>query len=311
MPLSARGLRIVRTGPDEVVVKRGVTETRLAFEGAADMLERVAELADGTTTEDQLVEAFAADLQEHVRRLVRSLHVRGLLAEDVGNDPSALFWSTVAPHAPDARSRLANASVLVVGAGPVADALTASLRECGVARVGGRQDVEGGPAAPGGWDLWCAAAAGPPEPALIRAARAALAAGVIFLPVWVDDLVVRVGPLTHPYDTACLRCYLLRVDANDPQREVHRLLRGQNGGGPVGAGFLPPMAGVAGQVAAIEAVKHLTGLPVTACGRAIELSLVPFRAAVHRVLRVPRCPECSGTARQGAPVVAHGSQLAE
>ncbi|HEY0639727.1 MAG TPA: TOMM precursor leader peptide-binding protein, partial [Pseudonocardiaceae bacterium] len=163
---------------------------------------------------------------------------------------------------------------------------------------------------PGRWDVWCAAAGGPPEPVLTDVARAALAAGVVFLPVWIDDLVIRTGPLTHPGDTACLRCYLLRLDSTDPHREVHRLLR-DTAGPPSPAGFLPSMAAVAAGIAATEVVKHLTGLPVTTCGRAVELTMVPFRAAVHRVLRVPRCPECSGTARRSAPIVAHGSPMGE
>ncbi|MGV9774317.1 TOMM precursor leader peptide-binding protein, partial [Streptosporangium sp. NPDC003464] len=159
-----------------------------------------------------------------------------------------------------------------------------------------------------GWDLWCAAADGPADPALAEVARRALDARAVLLPVWIDDLVIRVGPLTHPFDTACLRCYLLRADSDDVWREAHALLRAQPS---PGAGFLPSIPAVAGEIAATEAVKHLAGLPVTTCGRVIEVSLVPFHSAVRRVLRVPRCPDCSGTARQGAPVITHGSQLAE
>jgi hypothetical protein len=68
---------------------------------------------------------------------------------------------------------------------------------------------------------------------------------------------------------------------------------------------------MAGQLAAVEIVKQLAGLPVASIGRVIEFSLVPFRCDVRRVLRVPRCPLCSGVGAQGAPVVAHASQLAE
>ncbi len=117
--------------------------------------------------------------------------------------------------------------------------------------------------------------------------------------------------MTHPFDTACLKCLLLRADANDPERDLHRLMRVERGDEHSGSGFLPPMATVAGQVAAMELVKHLAGLPVTSVGHAIELSLVPFKCDVRRVLRVPRCPLCSGVADRGAPVVAHASQLVE
>ncbi len=304
--LSARGLLVAEVGPDEVVAKRGLAEVRLRFNGVAELLERVTHLADGTISEDTLVESFEPDVQPEVRRLVDGLRARGLIHHQTGDDTTGLFWLSVASHAPEGVARLSRASAVVVGSGPIAASMTSALVECGVGTV----DVR--PEAPraGTWDLWCGAVESSPE-ALLPVAEAALAAGVPFLPVSLDDLVIRVGPLTDPFDTACLRCYLLRVDANDAQREVHRLLRQGNGDGYAGSGFLPPMPSVAGQVAAVEAVKFLTGLPVTCSGRVIEWSLVPFRCDVRRVLRVPRCPACSGVARQGAPVVAHGSQLAE
>lgn len=278
----------------------------MRFAGVADLLTRVADLADGNISEERLVATFDPDIQPEVRRLVGGLRVRGLLHDGDVEDPAELFWRGVASHAPEATARLARASALVVGTGAIAGALTGCLVECGVGNVETHAELPRGTT----WDLCCAAHDGAPD-GLVPAAEAALAAGVVFLPVWLDDLVIRVGPMTHPFDTACLRCYLLRVDANDPHWEVHQLLRGQDGDGYSGAGFLAPMAAVAGQIAGLEAVKQLSGLPVTTIGRSIGLSLVPFRCAVHRVLRVPRCPACSGTARQGAPVVAHGSQLAE
>jgi hypothetical protein len=71
------------------------------------------------------------------------------------------------------------------------------------------------------------------------------------------------------------------------------------------------MASIAGQITGMEAVKYLAGLPVTTAGQIIEMSLVPFRCNVRRVLRVPRCPTCSAVTRQGAPVVAVDPQLVE
>jgi hypothetical protein len=64
--------------------------------------------------------------------------------------------------------------------------------------------------------------------------------------------------MTHPFDTACLRCYLPRADSNDPEREVHRLLSQQGNSDSCGTGFLPLMASAAGQIAGMEAVKHLS-----------------------------------------------------
>lgn len=304
-----RGTRVLRLGDDEVVLKRGLSEVRLTFPGVAGLLDRVAELADGSLDEEELVAAFDVDEQPQVRRLVAGIGSRGLLHPDGVDTPEGAFWLSMAPFAAGAEARLAGASAVVIGEGVVARAVADGLRACGVTELETLARAHDAPHA----DVWCAASESPVDPALglLDAAETALRAGVVLLPVWIEDLVIRVGPMTHPFDTPCLKCLLLRVEANDPERELHHLLRAEAGDAHSGAGFLPPMASVAGQVAAVELVKHLAGLPVTTVGHAIELSLVPFRCDTRRVLRVPRCPLCSGVARRGAPVVAHTSQLVE
>ena len=292
-----------------MVLKRGLSEVRLAFPGLAGIVDRVSELADGTIDEEKLVAAFEPDLQPQVRRLVSGIRSRGLLHPADSGNPTESFWFSMTPFSADGGTRLEGASAVVIGTGAVADSVADALRACGVGAVSLSGDAEHAPAA----DVWCAASEAPVEAGvgLIGAAEVALRSRIVFLPVWLKDLVVRVGPMTHPFDTACLKCLLLRADANDPERDLHRLMRVERGDEHSGSGFLPPMATVAGQVAAMELVKHLAGLPVTSVGHAIELSLVPFKCDVRRVLRVPRCPLCSGVADRGAPVVAHASQLVE
>ena len=308
--LTSRGLRLSPTGPDEVVVKRGVVELRLRFTAATVTMTRILQIAEPGVCAGVIARQFPDEQRAIVERIVTALVARGLLAPEVGDDPQAVFWRGLAGHAPAAQERLLAARVLVIGTGSVATALTAALTDCGVGLVDTASvlsDAALTPERP--WDLCCAAADGSPEPGLTDITAAALSAGVVHLPVWLDDLVIHVGPLTHPYDTACLRCYLLRVDASDTEFRMHRSLGEPVGGAGAGAGFLPTMPAMAGQLAATEVVKQLAGLPVTTGGRIITMTLVPFRAESHRVLRVPRCPECSGTARQGAPVISLGSQL--
>lgn len=308
--LTSRGLRLASTGPDEVVVKRGVVELRLRFPGAAATMSRILGFAEDGVSATAIVDLFPDGDRADVGRIVTAMAVRGLLAAEVGDDPTAMFWRGLASHAPSGPEQLLAARVLVVGTGAVATALASALTGCGVGSVVTAPTASSASLTPSvPWTMLCGAADGPPEPELTEAARAALAAGLVFLPVWLDDLVIHVGPLTHAYDTACLRCYLLRVDAADTEFRMHRALGAPVGGSGAGAGFLPTMPGIAGQLAATEVVKQLSGLPVTSTGRIITVSLVPFRAESHRVLRVPRCPECSGTARQGSPIVSLGSQL--
>lgn len=314
--LSARGTQVVCLSADDVVAKRGIAEVRLRFPDAAALVNRVLGLADGTTTAEQIIGAFDADGRDGARQIVTGLRARGLLRDEaVADDPAATFWSSMAAYAPNAPERLSQARVRVSGDSRLTDLICGALRSTGVGQVDSidvdSSEPEGAGPASADTTLWCAAAIGDPDPQLTAPAHVALRSGVPFLPVWLNEMVVRIGPLTYPYDTACLRCFLLRTDSNDDQLDIHRQLRRESPQSDDGAGYLPPMLAVAAQIAATEGIKHLSGLPVTTAGRVIELSLVPYRSSVRRVLRVPRCPECSGAARQGSPVVAHGSQLAQ
>jgi hypothetical protein len=74
--------------------------------------------------------------------------------------------------------------------------------------------------------------------------------------------------------------------------------------------MLPPMAAIVGQIAAMEAAKALGGFaPPDAVGRSIEVNLVSFQTSVRRVLKVPRCPDCSRVMRRTARVLEHGPQI--
>lgn len=319
--LRSDGLALARVGADEVVAKAGLAELRLRGTGITAVVEEVARLADGTRDEAGIVAAFDEAEREAVTRIVASLTARGMLSDAVAgqDDPSDTFWHSVRALAPTGPADLARARVLMLGAGDLAAAVAVSLASCGVEHIAMRPGpptpgstpglpAGQGSAGPETTDLWCAVADDGPD-SLVAAAEAALAVGAILLPVWMEDLVGHVGPLTHPHDTACLRCYLARIESNDPQRVVHALLRAD--GPAASAGHLPTMREAIAAVAATEAVKHLTGLPSSCTGAVIDLSLVPFRAHVRRVLKHPRCPACSGLATQGPPVVSHVPQMSE
>jgi bacteriocin biosynthesis cyclodehydratase domain-containing protein len=143
--------------------------------------------------------------------------------------------------------------------------------------------------------------------------QAALEGRTPFLPVWLQDLVGYVGPLVYPFDTACLRCYRLRVDANDERYEITNAVREHMAThleARPGTGFLPAMTGALGYVAAVEIVKSVSGFaPADAIGRSIELNLVSFGSTVRRVLKVPRCPACSPVMQRTTRVLTTGPQI--
>lgn len=122
-PLSGRELRIARLGPDEAVAKRGLTEVRLAAPGIAALLARIIELADGSRSLDEIVDAFPPQEREEAREVAVTLHARGLLGEDAGDDPADRFWASMARLSPDGPGEIAKSAVFVTGTGRVADAL--------------------------------------------------------------------------------------------------------------------------------------------------------------------------------------------
>jgi thiazole/oxazole-forming peptide maturase SagC family component len=123
-----------------------------------------------------------------------------------------------------------------------------------------------------------------------------------FFPVVLQDLIGYVGPLIVPGETACFECLRSRQDANmsDPVSQ-----RASEYAAPEGrkiVGFIPPMASVLGDIAAVELVKFYgRGLPLWRVGTLIEVNLLAPRLEMHRVLKLPRCPVCSPLNRHSPP----------
>jgi hypothetical protein len=132
---------------------------------------------------------------------------------------------------------------------------------------------------------------------LLRLNREAAAAGRPFLPAWVVGPGGRVGPLVVPGETACLRCAVEGAPDGDG---------GDGGDGRSGRSI----AALVGHVVAAEVVKYVAGAPSSdAVGLAIRIDLAPFGGTVRRVLKRPRCPDCSDIARSGTPAVLAGPQI--
>jgi hypothetical protein len=70
------------------------------------------------------------------------------------------------------------------------------------------------------------------------------------------------------------------------------------------------MAGVIGEIAAIETAKCLGQfVPIDAVAAVIELNLISFSSTVRRILKIPRCPECSDVMLHSQKVLTRGPQI--
>jgi bacteriocin biosynthesis cyclodehydratase domain-containing protein len=348
----AKGLLIIPAGDDRVLLKRGIHEMLLSGDGARELLETLVAQLDGSRSAQQIVDSFDADVQPAVQRLLTSLVRRGLAFEDAaeaeellaGDDPGSAFFRNFLPAARRTPQALRRASVVVTGVNLISRTLVRGLLESGIGRVLlARHPVLDHPLDAERWTAALAAASGPErlvlsddlpaaeelsEASLIVAGsdfgqaealmdlnRRALELALPFLPIWLEELIGHVGPLHYPYETACLRCYQLRTDSNHDDWQLRRAVREHATADDEArgtTGLVPPMAGVLGEIGAMEVLKVVGELvPSDVVGRQIEINLVSFRSTVRRVLKVPRCPECSEITRTAPMVLIRGPQIAQ
>jgi bacteriocin biosynthesis cyclodehydratase domain-containing protein len=106
-----------------------------------------------------------------------------------------------------------------------------------------------------------------------------------------------IGPTVVPRQTACFHCLEFRRLANSSLYQTHRDTWGSLAVRGVGLGSLNVTFGA--DLLALEAIKILTGFsrPIT-YGSLFTLDLLTLEAALHPVLKIPRCPQCSPAAAQ-------------
>lgn len=346
-----KGLQLIPVAEDRFVLKRGIRSVLLRGADARKLVEPLLGMLAGGRGREEITSAFPGDLRTEVDQLLDVLVQRGLIFEgtpepvpedDGETQLEQAFFENFAASAAPALDALAAATVVVVGLNLISRSLVQGLLESGVGRVVlAAHPVLDNFIYPTAWTrvletspwsdrldrrpemprdeladaaLICATCDFGEAEALLEVNRLALEAGRPFLPVWLDELLGYVGPLNHPYETACLRCYRLRADSNDDDYAVKRTIRAfmtseEEARG--GAGLLTPMPTALGAVAAMEIGKSLARYaPGDAVGRQIRVNLVSFQSTVRRVLKVPRCPECSEQTRRAPQALTLGPQIA-
>lgn len=344
----AKNLQIIPLSDGRVLLKRGVYELLLEGTELGPTLESLVSLLDGTRRREDVVNMFPAPRREEIEHLLSALVQRRMVTEEPeqavkGVEPDALqstFYWNFGAAAAEVPERLRATKVLVAGDNLISRALVRGLLETGHGEVslvshpvlnnhlapfhtdpsaGARHErVKLLDALPpdeelAGMSMLCATSDLGEADALLEMNRVALRLKKPFLPVWLHDLVGYVGPLNFPYETACFQCYRLRLDSNDDRYDVSRSIRkhvAADPGARAGAGLLPPMAGVLGEIAAMEVTKCLGQfVPLDAVAAVVEINLVSFGSSLRRVLKIPRCPECSDTLSLAPKTLTRGPQI--
>lgn len=133
-----------------------------------------------------------------------------------------------------------------------------------------------------------------------------------FLPVVLQDMVGYVGPSVIPGETACLECFLARLDSNRTGDSQEYASERAAFAGQHVAGFHPSMASVLGDIAAIELTKFYSrALPLWKVGVVMEVNLLAGRIDSRKVLRVPRCSACSNLIRRSSTSMIKGTLTSE
>lgn len=251
-------------------------------------------------------------------KLVTLLEMSGLVTREPGmldaRPAIRMLWQRSGGAHPLAtmEEALSMACVPVLGDHPLAERIVSILEENDVrvvsdpAQAQASSTIEGSVAP-------AVVVARSPEDALLREHnRWALAHGTPWLPVVLDDAGrSTVGPYVQPGSSACLKCHLLRRAANFPDRRVTGLLStAQSVAAPTPA---TDLLGLGWFVAALAAEKVLEKVSLGSHSTmscpggltVLERSHPGISVTEHRVLRVPRCPECSPTAGLGLPQVWH------
>ena len=323
LPLLAPWYRVVGDG-ERLLLEYG--QSLVVLEGAAvrALLPALLPLLDGTRTVDGLVERLGAPVRPAIEAALELLAGRGVVVEG----PDAPAAGRASAHAVAAAyglppavaaARLREASVGIVGAGPLGFDLARLLHDAGVGRIrrvgwNGREsqtDARAQPARPFngaderrlGVDLAVVVPAPDEHDRLPAWNLAALRSGARWLLLRpYDGRFASVGPIVVPGQTCCYECLLLRRAANSGYSAELAEVEAAPFAAPRDAG----VDAFAAALAAHLAVRYVAGSDTTLPGVLHTLETRPaLRLEEHAVLRVPRCGACSAAARAAPPLPWH------
>jgi bacteriocin biosynthesis cyclodehydratase domain-containing protein len=125
--------------------------------------------------------------------------------------------------------------------------------------------------------------------------------GLAWLPVRVSGGEGFVGPLFLGGEGPCHACVLAREEANWVDPELTRTYLECVAKDPAtldAYGRLPAFVAMMSQWAVLEATKYLSRFTVPALlGSVLRVDFIGCRTQLHRVLRLPRCAQCSSAVR--------------
>jgi molybdopterin-synthase adenylyltransferase len=325
--------------PDGVLLVRGCTEVKISGEGAAEALQIVLTATAGEgMTREELLGLFGALDRPGVEQLVEILAARRLLVRadafavppPNGETGQEVFYWEFGERAEAVVGRLDKSRIAILGVNCISGQLARALAQCGFASVTvvdfpllrnqrlfreetlAASEWSGPPPLP--LDVWEAQIEEERPACLVATADFSgqlllhywnewcVEHGCNFLPVLLDKAIGYVGPLVVPGETACYECLRARENAHFENPDLRRASEALSAvlQRPTLHGFLPPMASVLGDLAAMELTKFHGGVMNFRAGTLLEVNLLGPEMRARKVLKVPRCGVCSSLNRQAA-----------
>jgi len=292
--------RLVKDG-ERLLLEHG--QRVVVFQGKATgrLLPALLPLLDGERTLDDITEALGERIEPATRNALEVLANQGLLTEGPPLDElphparetaHALAATSRSGSSPaQIRTILEGTSLALAGSGVVAAETVRLLHRSGIGaihRIALPTDGDEPPPV----DLVVVAAGSSEVPLLEDWNRRALktrAAWLQILPF--DGRLATVGPLYLPDETCCYECFRLRRAANVDYGDEFFALERSGTRSPCPPALVAALAGFAASTALRWLVHRDPLLP--GAFYAFEQAAIP-QLSFHRVLRVPRCPACSG-----------------
>ena len=296
------------TTPEGMLLEHGRSTVSFGGAAAVRLLPLLLPLLDGKQTVEEIVTIIGPSARAAVENALALLARHGLLTE--GPPPAeelpvdlrrtAAYLAQGSRDSPRlVAERLSSARVLLEGDEELVAAVARLLRRSGVARSRPSEEPS----------FVAAAAAVAGDPLLEHRNALALESGPAWLPFGCfDGRSATIGPLIVPRETACYHCLVLRRDASTSCRAELASLRSV----PLRAAVAPALLALVAALAAERIVRWLGIRDPALPGTVVTVEVTPELVVSNdHLLRVPRCPACSGLAEVGAPVPWHEARWEE
>ncbi|MEK6787300.1 MAG: TOMM precursor leader peptide-binding protein [Nitrospirota bacterium] len=327
--------------PDGVVLKRGCNELKICGADAKEIVRTVLMTSqNGGATTDEIASRLSKLAKPQVEKVIAHLLDRGFLVSGAFRGRSAaateshldiFFWHFDGVSA-TMIERFKSTRILIVGINYISRQLIMSLLACGQQNfqiiddtrqrnlrffdsTGHLKTTEWGASSNRfiKWQEGCQLPEGDcliatsdfgGQQSLLSWNRLCLQKKIKFMPITLTNFTGLVGPLVIPGETACYMCFLSRQRSHSTDDLTESLIDSVAFEGQHIVGFHPSMASILGDIAAFELTRHYTQtLPGQSYGRILEVNLLAGGMTPRRVLKVPRCSDCSPFHQQSSLAV--------